>query len=389
MPTLPSIDEMLKGALPEPEYPSIRESNFTRLAPLEWRSFRSDRSNRSWTSANTAPSTVYSSPTQEDYEIEDVFGERRDRSGSSKLDIASLRQTVRQELHGQIRPAYNQGWYQPNDHENKFRRKLEDRIEGMSMNELVTSFFTRDNNRATYGDRVVIPRRPLNKEKSQSPAVEGAKKPHAVLEQERRERHRDFQNQSCTRSPDIAAECGGEHADESKAARTQRAKGPGKDEQLCTAIYSQELSGRVVQSEHDGRLRAEKMAWMLLDLIEALLNQQTGLPRSCGQEDATTALRAILALGRIGRKRRFDEINDEDRRIQVAMGSAAESDDECERSQATANNPWKRHRSHYHFHGSSSTLQSLPPSPPPSLEENEARSSSVFQTSTDEYVMAL
>ncbi|KAK5044910.1 hypothetical protein LTR84_010282 [Exophiala bonariae] len=379
MPTLPSITEMLKGALPEPEHPTRRESNPARLPPLEWRSLQDGRNDGSWASSNTAPSTTRSSPTRADYNLEDIFGELQNRLGSSNIDIASIRQTLHQELHGPIRPAYDQGWYQPNDPENKFRSKLEARIEGMNRNELVSVFFTRNSTRATYGDRVVIPRRPHDKQSSQSPVVEGAKKPHAVLEQERRERHRDFQNQSCTRSPDIAAECGGEHADESKEARTQRAKGPGKDEQLCTAIYSQELSGRVVQSEHDGRSRAEKLIWILLDFLEASLSKNNVLPTA-------TAQRGTLGLGSVSRKRTLDEINHEDRRTSVAL-SACESDDEYQRSQSTASSPWKRYRSHCHFHGSSSTLRSLPPSPPPSLEENEGRSSSVPQTGTDIFDM--
>lgn len=452
MPTLPSIRDMLNGALPEPTHPSVQDpqvytnrdrtnmsrvpsvdqlystpAQVTAFAPLGWKDFRGDRSDTSshtdiqgqmsspghphsrglvWSPveehenslckpmqnhlrpsrfAGTTPSTACSSPTIGNSDLDDILMSVQSRSDrASDLNLAAIRHSVSKALHGIVRPAYTQGWYQPCDEGNKFCSKLEDRIHGLSMNELVSSFFRRNTNRATYGDRVVFPRRLHDKQKSESPALEGdigregkgVKKPHAVLEQERRERHRDFQNQSCSRSPDIAAECGGEHADESKEARTQRAKGPGKDEQLCTAIYSQELSGRVVQSEHDGRLRAEKVAYMLLELLEATMAQQKdSLASSPEQDDTSTTHRSMLDAGRASRKRTLDEVKDEESRAQNATSDVSKSHREYERSHLSASSPWKRYLSHYNFHRSSSTLQSLPPSPAPSLEENEVRSS--------------
>lgn len=466
MPTLPSIRELLHGALPDPIYanqdsqmdtkqksttisrvssvdqlclnpPQVR----TAFAQSEGRDFRSDRSDISSRTnlLSQAPSpeyltsmspvwrcveqsdTLYWKPLQHhldpsrypgansssscsshalgNKDLEEMLRNVRTQPGpTSDLDLGAIRHSVSEVLSGTLRPAHAQGWYQPSHEGNKFCKKLEDRIHGMNMNELVASFFKRDASRATYGDRVVIPRRPHDKkQKSESPNFEGelalevrsGKKPHAVLEQERRERHREFQNQSCSRSPDIAAECGGEHADESKEARRQRAKGPGKDEQLCTAIYSQELSGRVVQSEHDGRTRAEKVAWLLLELLEAVLLRQkhddTDSPRrnSYGSTQSSS-----LGVGRASRKRTLDKVNREEIRSQEGTSHISESNSDYDRSQSTASSPWKRYRTHYHFHGSSSTLQSLPPSPAPSIEEVEGRSPS-DQTSRNGYKVTM
>jgi len=256
----------------------------------------------------------------------------------------------------------------------------------MNMDELVASFFERDASRATYGDRVVIPRRPHDKkQKSESPKFDGepslegrsGKKPHAVLEQERRERHREFQNQSCSRSPDIAAECGGEHAEEIKEARTQRGKGPGKDEQLCTAIYSQELSGRVVQSEHDGRTRAEKVAWTLLELLEAVLLGEKHNDNDCPRRNSRASTQcSSLGLELAGRKRTLEKANQEEIRSQAGTSHESESHSDHGRSHSAPGNHWKRYRAYYHLDGSSSTLRILPPSPAPSIEEVEGRSSS-------------
>ncbi|KEF56355.1 uncharacterized protein A1O9_07936 [Exophiala aquamarina CBS 119918] len=456
MPNLPSIQEMLNGALPDPIYATQKSQEDTNTmaitmsrvpsvdhlylnppqttistahAPSEGRDSPSDKSDTSsqtnllgpapspgymasvspvWRCVEqsdtsprkplqhhlyssrypgTNPSSAGSSPTLGNLDLEDMLQSVRSQSDRTlDLGLSTVRHSVSEALSGTLRPAHAQGWYQPSPDGNKFCKKLEDRIHGMNMNELVASFFKRDANRATYGDRVVIPRRPHDKkQKCEGPrfesklglGVRGEKKPHAVLEQERRERHREFQNQSCSRSPDIAAECGGEHADESKEARTQRAKGPGKDEQLCTAIYSQELSGRVVQSEHDGRKRAEKVAWMLLELLEVvLLRQKHEDTWSPGRSRRCSTHSSRLGLERAGQKRTLDKVNHDEIRSHEGPANTSESNSDFDRSQSAASSPWNRYRTHYHFHGPSSTLQSLPPSPAPSIEEVEGSSSS-------------
>ncbi|EXJ86050.1 hypothetical protein A1O1_06419 [Capronia coronata CBS 617.96] len=241
----------------------------------------------------TAPSSACSTPVgaidRPETALEDVLSQQ----DPDKILLADL---VSNFLHGSVAPAYNQGWYRPQSPNNKFSHRLEAKVSAHTRDDLVREFFRRNEARQTYGEQVTIPRRPdqgkvgldLSKKNITTQAecsrtidcspnestrllkYQGAREEHRELERSRRDRHRDLQMQSALRSCEIAADCGETHADEEKlvqGTRRTRAKGPGKDEQLYTAIYSHEFSARVVQSEHDGRKRAEKMVQLLLQYL--------------------------------------------------------------------------------------------------------------------------
>ena len=333
--------------------------------------------------STTAPASISSSAGEEDSDGFALLGNllREDRP-----DMDAVRQCISDILDDNVRPAHNQGWYRPCSPDNQFAAELEPWIRGQSMTELVETYYKRDPNRATYGERVTIPRRIGTKDKSQSPEmsigmseeeltkdlvkpvpVPGVRreKTHAEKEQERRTHHRELQKEGDFRSPDIVVVCGIEHADKMKETNTQRAKGPGKYEQLCMAILSQELGGRVVQSEHDGRLRAERIVWMLLDWML----RQT-LPRPGGNHCGPCArLREHQPternLDQPARKRGPDEL--EEGKVYNWRDVHLESDSDSSIGSR------KRYRSLHHPHPTPPLLQSLPPSPATSSESMPPR----------------
>lgn len=181
----------------------------------------------------------------------------------------------------QIDPPFAQGWFKP---ENEYNRRIEEELGELKyLEQLVAAFFYRDEARPLYGDRVTRPRRQasaLLEAQSQSenrdPAlleklekkreVQGK---HQQQEEQRRDRHRECQHDSHERCPEIAARCGAEHAREAKpSTRSQAGKGPGKDEQLYSSIYTQELAGRLVQALNTRLRRAEDMVRALVELLQ-------------------------------------------------------------------------------------------------------------------------
>jgi hypothetical protein len=162
----------------------------------------------------------------------------------------------------QIDNPYKQGWFQP---DSQYSQRLEEKLKGKGLGDLVEAFFYRDENRALYGDRVTIPRKQAPEE---SQTRKESQKKHGEQEEARRNRHRECQHDSHERCPEIAAECGADHAKETKITRTQAGKGPGKDEQLYAAIYAQEMAGRLVQALNDRLKRAEKVVQLLLQIVD-------------------------------------------------------------------------------------------------------------------------
>ncbi|EXJ71786.1 uncharacterized protein A1O5_05596 [Cladophialophora psammophila CBS 110553] len=232
-----------------------------------------------------------------------------------------------------IRPAYNQGWFKPTSPMNKFSKRLEDKIAGKSLDELVDGFFCRDESRELYGERVSKPRPKLEK-KTASKEMQAtddldpellarekrrqeADEAHRITENDRRDRHRESQKESHRRCSDLAAECGAEHAKAEKKTKTQAGKGPGKDDQLWTAIYAHEMAGRVVQSINDRRRRAETVVQLLLRFL--IRQQQDLLPdrgarRSSSECGSSTSESFLSQPGYVGQKRTWDDMERESTR---------------------------------------------------------------------------
>ncbi|EXJ58567.1 hypothetical protein A1O7_05994 [Cladophialophora yegresii CBS 114405] len=212
-------------------------------------------------------------------------------------EFAALVQSARNMLESsKIDPAYPKGWFQP---DNEYGKRLEEKLEGLELPDLVEAFFYRNETRALYGDRVIITRRsapkgnvppasPRKLEDTSYPEVPGklnhkkeSQKKHGEQEEARRNRHRSCQHDSHARCPEVAAECGAEHAKSIKDTRTQAGKGPGKDEQLYAAIYTQEIAARLVQALNDRCIRAETTVRLLLQSL-----QPSRRSASCGARDA-------------------------------------------------------------------------------------------------------
>ncbi|OAP60840.1 hypothetical protein AYL99_05842 [Fonsecaea erecta] len=208
-----------------------------------------------------------------------------------ELPVAAAIDVARELLHdSSIKPAYDQGWFKPTSPMNVFSKRIEGHIAGKSLDDLVDCFFRRDESRELYGERVSKPRKLVKKASLEEPQEtkvldseslarrkkrQEADEAHRIAENDRRDRHRNSQMESHRRCPDLAAECGSEHAKAEKKTRFQSGKGPGKDDQLWAAIYAHEMAGRVVQSVNDQRIQSVMVAQLLLKLViqqQELLN---------------------------------------------------------------------------------------------------------------------
>ncbi|KAJ9607713.1 hypothetical protein H2200_007791 [Cladophialophora chaetospira] len=189
-----------------------------------------------------------------------------------------------------IAPAFAQGWFQP---ENNYQRRLDSELTGLSLNDIATAFFYKDLSQALYGDRDIRPRRKpqtaaaILEDSDDLEKLEKRKAIHQKQEEDRRNRHRELQRNSHARCPEVAAKCGAEHARREKdTTRAQAGKGPGKDEQLYSSIYTQEMAGKVVQALDERRLRAEDMVRNLLQALQQVCNSfpDTWEPHQDGRE---------------------------------------------------------------------------------------------------------
>lgn len=273
-------------------------------------------------------------------------------------DISAIMQCTSALLVDDVRPAYDQGWFQPTASGNEFSKRLEGKIVGKGMDELVRAFFFRDENRETYGERVSIPRKYFRQGAwSEDSSVQGevdpedlvkwkkreeSTKAHQKVEKGRRDRHRDLQRQGCLRCCDISTECGCEHAKEVKdkeQIRSQGGKGPGKDEQLWTAIYQHELAGRVLQSVNDGRKRAEKTVELLLEFMVRQQNREWHLC-STGTKSSPSP-----NWNYVGRKRSCDQVDQDSQQAWTAVSTDTDSEGDRSRCNSSAGgSPWKRAR---------------------------------------------
>lgn len=270
-------------------------------------------------------------------------------------DMTAVMQCVAEILDDSVRPAYDQGWFRPG---NKFSDRLEAKIAGKGMDELVSDFYTRDENRATYGERVPIPRKSA-KEKAGSEIAstedesdptmlaqlekrEDSRKQHQVVERIRRDRHRDLQMEGYLRCCDITVKCGSEHAKADKETRSQGGKGPGKDEQLWAAIYAHEMSGRVVQTVNDGRKRAEKVARLLLQFMLRQRSGSMGVHQE--QSDSCGRPSHLNRPGHLSLKRSRHDFDPPPRRAWTDIGVDTDNESEYAQSISSVGSPWKRPR---------------------------------------------
>ncbi|KIW85818.1 hypothetical protein Z517_01210 [Fonsecaea pedrosoi CBS 271.37] len=232
-----------------------------------------------------------------------------------------------------VMPAYNQGWFRPNAQDNKFNKRIEDRIAGKSLDELVEGFFHRDEARELYGERVSKPRKVVKRAPSAErdgmedldPELRAKKKrrqeadeAHRMAENDRRDRHRESQMESHRRCPELAAECGAEHAKAEKKSKIQSGKGPGKDDQLWSAIYAHEMAGRVVQSVNDRRRRAEEVVQVLLRFLIQQKDLLGGPQRRFSESDPSSAT-SFSHPCHVGRKRSQDDMEQDLRRIRSSF----------------------------------------------------------------------
>lgn len=270
--------------------PAFDNNNPGRNEPLN--SSYQDESSATGHTTPTPPPT-YSQPCDHDL----GFDRLQNLISQPELDVNAFIHCISNLLDGPVEPAYGKGWYRPHASDNAFSSKLEEAIRGFSQDELVEAYFFRRESRQPYGalpSRVSFScSRKVSDEKeaslkSQKPnqpdagafgrreRQQRASEQHAEIEQKRRCRHRYCQMQSDLRCSEIAFRCGEQHAriEHDKLAKTrengtkfQSAKGTGKDEQLFAAVYAHELGGRIVQLEHDGRKRAERIIHMLCGLL--------------------------------------------------------------------------------------------------------------------------
>ncbi|KIX08147.1 uncharacterized protein Z518_02803 [Rhinocladiella mackenziei CBS 650.93] len=338
-----------------------------------------------FTAATPACST--SADVEHDFE-----GSLEDLLKPAEPDFLSLHHCISELLDTSVKPAYKQGWYRPHSPGNEVSHKLEDKIRGLDRDSLVQTFFSRNEERIPYGERVTIPKR-LTDERAASeipsliieadPVALARRKRnkessenHKEVEKKRRDQHRKLQKQSHLRCGDVVAECGDEHAREQKAStRSQSAKGPGKDEQLWAAIYAQELAARVVQSEHDRRKRAEKIIRVLLQFIRRQMNPNLGAQEEQDRFDFmhSTSLRLPTCVG----KRRFQIDSDGEAQRGPAENASTDSESGYSRSSSSCS-LWKRRRGLPQDECRSMTMQSISPSPTASPDETKAFISNVI-----------
>ncbi|KIW31878.1 uncharacterized protein PV07_03467 [Cladophialophora immunda] len=274
-------------------------------------------------------SSVCSTDTDVDTDVDAGIGQLRTLLNEPEPKFVAAFDLAQELLHDSaIKPAYDQGWFKPTSPTNKFSKRIEDRIAGKSLDELVDGFFRRDECRELYGERVSKPRKiaktapagetqgveeldpeSMAKKKKRQEADEA----HRLAENDRRDRHRESQMESHRRCPDLAAECGTDHAKAEKKTRIQSGKGPGKDDQLWTAIYAHEMAGRVVQSVNDRRRRAEEMVQLLLQVLIRQRELLDSPQRRLSHCDSTIDT-FLSHPGHVGRKRTRDDMERESRR---------------------------------------------------------------------------
>jgi hypothetical protein len=132
------------------------------------------------------------------------------------------------------------------------------------------------------------------------------------------------------------------------------AQGSGKDEQLYAAIYAHEFGARVLQSEHDGRKRAEAIVLRLCQLLFRRLGTTSSIHLR-GSENVGTSFHPVVVprahnalVAGIKRCRSESEEEEEEEEEEGQRSTwirNSDSDSSSSQTISTASRPRKRHRS--------------------------------------------
>jgi hypothetical protein len=131
--------------------------------------------------------------------------------------------------------------------------------------------------------------------------------------------------------------------------KTQNAaQGSGKDEQLYAAIYAHEFGARVLQSEHDGRKRAEAIVLRLCQLLFRRLGTTSSIPIRGSQNVCTSFHPVVIPRAHnalvTGIKRCRSESEEEEGQRSTWIRNS-DSDSSGNHTISTASSPRKGHRS--------------------------------------------
>jgi len=181
-----------------------------------------------------------------------------------------------------------EGWFNPSG--NIYFEKLHEELKDASREDLYRIFWHRPA-REKYGENHVSTRpKPgdANGEdwETLSPQQRRRKelqKKHQEVERRRRLIHRRFQRECDERCPQLAFELAREYIEDNPETRGQSSKGAGKYQQLVSAVFMNDLSAYVVQSEHEGRVLAEKQVERQAEQLDELLQTVEKYRRRFGQ----------------------------------------------------------------------------------------------------------
>ena len=149
-------------------------------------------------------------------------------------------------------------------------------VKGLDRDELLQTFFEVDSMRPLYGDiptskktsplkqNVTVGHRGVGNKVVQS------KTNHMESERDRRVLHFDFQSELHLRTPELAHQLAEKDLKMQEIKKSTSSKGPGKNDQFVSDIYMHHLSAIVVQSEHNGRIAAERRVEQLEQQLDEL-----------------------------------------------------------------------------------------------------------------------
>ena len=282
-------------------------------------------------------------------------------------DVDAVVQPVNELLEdSQIEPAFPQGWFRPG---NKYSSRLEEKLIGLKLDEAADAFFYRDMSRKLYADHVILPRKqeidPISilearnlEERSDSRSTEkqermkGDQKDrqsqeaerrnrHQRQEEDRRNRHRNCQHDSHERCPEIAAKCGAEHAKKDKLTRTQEGKGPGKDEQLFSSIYTQEMAARLVQALSERLKRDQHVVRLLLGLLQRQRHTSLNTSGVHPAQHEMSKRPQSSRPGYVGMKRGMEDVHDNEQRMRTRIRHDSDALDSRLSSTTECNGQWR------------------------------------------------
>ncbi len=265
-----------------------------------------------------------------------------------------------------MEPAFAQGWFQPG---NKYSVRLEEKLAGLRLGEAANAFLYRNETRKLYGDHVILPRKQETEPSTTSEATvpEGTlgtspaekleektsapkdrqhqeadrRNRHQKQEEDRRNRHRSCQHDSHERCPEIAAECGAEHAKKDKLTRTQEGKGPGKDEQLFSSIYTQEMAARLVQALNERHKRDQNVIRFLLELLQRQHNPSLTTLDSPPDQYEVSQRTSPSIPSYVGMKRGREEVEVDERRIWTRVRQDSDATDARISSHTDCDGRWR------------------------------------------------